>query len=369
VILTPAAPIVIDFGIASAADATSLTGTGMVLGSSGWMAPEQLAGTSVGPAADVFAWAATVAYAATGRPPFGVGRAEAVSYRVVHGDPDLDGVPDWLGPLLIAGLTKDPGRRPTVSDILQYLRHQVADAPTVADAVTRVWQFPTPPSASRSPRPRRVATLSAAAVLAVAGTVIAGSLVMTGDEDRAGAPPASAAAAASTTTPDATAAGSSSFPFTAAPATSATTTSAPPPSTVPATTARPPAPSPDIPQLAAEIDPASDEDVATVLDFIDAHQQQVVQLDLRFRDPSDERILQQAENEEPAYLYVRGSCDVDAQFCEGGFEMQIEDLTAVGDSTLHLEHGAWILSGRFAVQGTGVFQGIFSLTLRAVPIA
>jgi len=339
------------------------------------MAPEQLAGNNVGPAADVFAWAATMAYAATGPPPFGVGRAEAVSYRVVHGDPDLDGIPDWLGSLLNTSLTKDPGQRPTVNGILQDLRPQVADAPTVvADAVTRVWHSSTPPSASPARSPRRVTTLSAAALLAVVSTVIARSLVMTGGEDRAGTPPASAAVP--TTTPNPTAAGSSTFPFTAAPATTVSTTSAPPPSTVPATTASlpptaapPPAPSSCVPQLAVDIDAASDEDVSTVIDFIDAHQQQVVQLDLRIPVPSDERILQHAENEEPAYLYVRGGCDVNAQFCEGGFEMQIEDLTAVSDATLHLEHGAWIVHGRFAVQGTGVFQGIFSLALRAVPIA
>ena len=77
VILTDAGPKVIDFGIARALDATSVTKTGMMVGSAGFMAPEQISGHP-GPAADIFVWGVTVAYAATGRPPFGAGATNAV---------------------------------------------------------------------------------------------------------------------------------------------------------------------------------------------------------------------------------------------------------------------------------------------------
>src|SRR5689334_12508486 len=120
VILTDAGPKVIDFGIAQALDATSLTRTGMMVGSAGFMAPEQISGRP-GPAADIFVWGVTVAYAATGQPPFGTGDTHAVLYRVMHGDPDIAGVRDPLRPLVAAALTKDPGQRPTAQQLLDRL--------------------------------------------------------------------------------------------------------------------------------------------------------------------------------------------------------------------------------------------------------
>src|SRR6185437_3261358 len=107
VILTGAGPKVIDFGIAQALDATSLTRTGMMVGSAGFMAPEQISGRP-GPPTDIFVWGVTVAYAATGQPPFGTGDTHAVLYRVMHGDPDISGVPDPLRSLVAAALTKAP---------------------------------------------------------------------------------------------------------------------------------------------------------------------------------------------------------------------------------------------------------------------
>ena len=120
VILTEAGPKVIDFGIARALDATPMTRTGMMVGSAGFMAPEQISGRP-GPAADVFVWGVTVAYAATGQPPFGTGDTHAVLYRVMYGDPDIAAVPDPLGPLVAAALTKDPGQRPTAQQLLDRL--------------------------------------------------------------------------------------------------------------------------------------------------------------------------------------------------------------------------------------------------------
>lgn len=111
---------VIDFGIAQAADATALTRTGVTVGTVGYMAPEQVRGQA-GPPADVFAWALTVAYATTGRPPFGTGPAEAVLYRVLHHQPDLDGVPARLTALLTPALAKSPERRPSSRQLLAEL--------------------------------------------------------------------------------------------------------------------------------------------------------------------------------------------------------------------------------------------------------
>jgi serine/threonine protein kinase len=137
VILTQAGPKVIDFGIAQALDATPMTRTGMMVGSAGFMAPEQISGRP-GPAADIFVWGVTVAYAATGQPPFGTGDTHAVLYRVMHGDPEIVGVPDPLRPLVAAALTKDPEQRPTAQQLLGRLT-----SPAVAPSPRRAYDSPT----------------------------------------------------------------------------------------------------------------------------------------------------------------------------------------------------------------------------------
>ena len=78
-----------------------MTKTGMMIGSLGFMAPEQISGRP-GPEADIFAWGVTVAYAATGRSPFGAGNSHSILYRVMYGDPDIASVPDSLLPLVEA---------------------------------------------------------------------------------------------------------------------------------------------------------------------------------------------------------------------------------------------------------------------------
>ena len=85
-----------DFGIAQALDAASVTKTGMMVGSASFMAPEQISGRP-GQAADIFVWGVTVAYAATGQSPFGTGDTNAVLYRVLHADPDIGAVPARSG--------------------------------------------------------------------------------------------------------------------------------------------------------------------------------------------------------------------------------------------------------------------------------
>ena len=117
VLLTATGPKVIDFGIAQALDTTSLTRTGITVGSAGFMAPEQIMGRA-GTAADVFTWAVTVAYAAGGRSPFGTGASDAIMYRIVHAAPDISAVPPDLHPLVEAALAKDPQARPTAAQLL-----------------------------------------------------------------------------------------------------------------------------------------------------------------------------------------------------------------------------------------------------------
>ncbi|WP_030913762.1 serine/threonine-protein kinase [Streptosporangium amethystogenes] len=112
VILTDGEPVVIDFGIACALDSPSVTASGAVLGTPGYLAPEVLEGTGSGSEADVFAFGATLAYASTARHPYGTGPASAIGYRVVHHPPDLEGVPGWLEPLLRECLLRDPAARP-----------------------------------------------------------------------------------------------------------------------------------------------------------------------------------------------------------------------------------------------------------------
>ncbi|MGW5096831.1 serine/threonine-protein kinase [Streptomyces nodosus] len=113
ILLSPKGPRIIDFGIAWATGASTLTHVGTAVGSPGFLAPEQVRGAAVTPATDVFALGATLAYAATGDSPFGHGSSEVMLYRVVHEEPQLHGVPDALAPLVHACLAKDPEERPS----------------------------------------------------------------------------------------------------------------------------------------------------------------------------------------------------------------------------------------------------------------
>jgi len=113
VVMAAGAPVLIDFGIAHTPDATRITEAGMFIGTPGYLPPEVVEGQSFGPPADVHSWASTMAFAATGRPPFGTGSYETIFYRIVAGQPDLAGIPARLMPLVTAALSRDPGSRPT----------------------------------------------------------------------------------------------------------------------------------------------------------------------------------------------------------------------------------------------------------------
>ncbi len=122
VLLAVDGPRLIDFGIARATDETAITSTDLVVGTPGFLSPEQAEarGAAVGPASDIFSLGCLLAYAASGRPPFGTGTADALLYRTVHDEPDLAGIEageDTEGvellTLLHLCLTKDPADRPT----------------------------------------------------------------------------------------------------------------------------------------------------------------------------------------------------------------------------------------------------------------
>lgn len=126
-------PILIDFGLARVAEDPRLTHTGWLLGTPGYLAPEILYGDEATPAADVHSWAATVAYAATGRPPYGRGPAMAIMDRARRGEHDLSGLEGPLAAVLDAALDPDPLARPLLAEILAWLRPLSTrpDAPVV----------------------------------------------------------------------------------------------------------------------------------------------------------------------------------------------------------------------------------------------
>ncbi|MEO3827282.1 protein kinase [Actinomadura sp. B10D3] len=121
VLLSTFGPRVIDFGIARSLDGTRLTATGGIVGTPAFMAPEQLDGRGATPASDVFAWGATVAFAAKGGPCFGGNSIPAIIHQIVSGEPDLSGLDGTLLGAVQAALAKDPARRPSAQSLLDGL--------------------------------------------------------------------------------------------------------------------------------------------------------------------------------------------------------------------------------------------------------
>ncbi len=119
VMISDGEPVIIDFGIAQLHETTRLTMTGMFMGTPGYLAPEVIEGKESGAASDVHSWGATVAFAATGRPPYGTGPFETIFYRIMHGGPNLDTLPAPLQPLVLDALSRDPARRPSPAEIGQ----------------------------------------------------------------------------------------------------------------------------------------------------------------------------------------------------------------------------------------------------------
>ncbi|GAA4327699.1 hypothetical protein GCM10023178_40480 [Actinomadura luteofluorescens] len=150
-------PTLIDFGIAHESGAEQITRRGMVVGTPAYLAPELIEGERATTASDVFSWASTVAYAATGRPPFGTGPSAAVMRRVTSRRPDLGEMQGPLRELAARCLDKNPAARPTASQIVRALREGQAPAP--------------------KPRPTRIPRYRWRMMVALGGVVAAGFLL------------------------------------------------------------------------------------------------------------------------------------------------------------------------------------------------
>ncbi|MGW2785917.1 serine/threonine-protein kinase [Streptomyces populi] len=231
VILAPSGPQVLDFGIAHALDGTSVTRTGVLTGTPGWISPEHYRTGAVGPHGDVFAWGALVAYAATGRLPFGSGAVDAVAFRVMSAEPDLDGVPADLLPLVEKALSKEPADRPSAAqlaaagaELLAVQATAVAQLDSgqqltlIPDLISSLHWDPAPQDEASWPSPARhgnrvriyVAVAVAAAVLGSIGGAFAAS--QSSDDGRVGGLAAQSGRATSAATVDAAAKKSVSQP-------------------------------------------------------------------------------------------------------------------------------------------------------------
>lgn len=208
VLLAADGPRLIDFGIARHAGATALTATGALLGTPGYLAPEQATAGETGPPCDLFALGGVLVFAATGHRPFGEGSAPGVLFRTVHEDPDLRGLPAGLRAPVTACLAKDPGERPTARDAeallsatgpadtwdVPGLNALIAERSTAALALPDPEPLPRGPESAASepaPRPSRRRFLTAGATGAVL-LATGGTAWIAARRDRSGgAPPGS----------------------------------------------------------------------------------------------------------------------------------------------------------------------------------
>ncbi|MQY09365.1 protein kinase domain-containing protein [Actinomadura macrotermitis] len=146
VLLSISGPRVIDFGIARALDeASSHTRTGQLVGTPGYIAPEQVTGHTVTPAVDIFAWGCLVAYAANAQNPFGRGSFEMMVGRALHAEPELGALTEPLAGLVAKALAKDPEQRPTAQGLLLSLVGGASES-AVNTTLGEAWSSPPPPA-------------------------------------------------------------------------------------------------------------------------------------------------------------------------------------------------------------------------------
>lgn len=131
ILITADGPVLTDIGVARALAAGGVPADP---GVPSFQAPEQLTGAGLGPGTDLWAWAAVIATAASGKPPFGEDRADAVAARVTGSEPELHRLPDSVRDLVIMALSKDPFRRPTAETVLQTLLRRGLELPGAQQA-------------------------------------------------------------------------------------------------------------------------------------------------------------------------------------------------------------------------------------------
>ncbi|MCB0915271.1 MAG: protein kinase [Actinobacteria bacterium] len=146
VILAPDRPVLIDFGIAVSEEATSLTATGLVTGSASWLSPEQAELKPVTIASDVFSLGSLLAFAGSGRPPFGQGSPIPVLAAIATKEPDLSGLTTPQISLVRAMLSKDPVDRPTPRQLLDRVKRPPSGTPDVPDPSPEVVTTPVIPA-------------------------------------------------------------------------------------------------------------------------------------------------------------------------------------------------------------------------------
>jgi Protein kinase domain len=171
VLLAEDGPRLIDFGISRSLESSSLTRTGMVVGSPGFMSPEQAEGRPVGPESDIFSLGAILTFAATGEGPFGEGSTVALLYRVVTSQPNVQGVPDEIRPAIEHCLAKYPQQRPTAAQLLAQLSIAEVVADPSREGTTRKSALP----GRARQAPASAAAAGAAAAGAAAGTALDGT--------------------------------------------------------------------------------------------------------------------------------------------------------------------------------------------------
>jgi eukaryotic-like serine/threonine-protein kinase len=201
VLLGPDGPRVVDFGIARLIDAATMT-SGLI-GTPSYISPEQLSGARPTSAVDIFAWAVTMIFAATGRQAFGADTVVAVMHRIMTEQPDLSGVPPSLRPAVQDCLNKDPQARPSARDLLLHLvdpsqrlagtplgqtpptmpvahLRPVADTGPLPDDDVPVRTGPVsePAGFTITPRSRRWPVLAASGAVAVVALIVAGVVLL-----------------------------------------------------------------------------------------------------------------------------------------------------------------------------------------------
>ncbi|CAM5722472.1 Serine/threonine-protein kinase OS=Streptomyces alboniger OX=132473 GN=CP975_19945 PE=4 SV=1 [Streptomyces alboniger] len=210
VLMTENGPRVIDFGISRASDNQSLTTTGRMIGTPPFMSPEQLASPrGVTPASDVFSLGSLLVFAAVGTGPFDADSPYITGYQVVHGTPDLGGVPEGLLGIVERCLDKDPAARPGLTDIhrmLQTLPESDAIASPKTGQSANSWRHPTSPSAAttsagaatgtRKGRRTRMLLTGLGAALAVTGLGIGVGVFVSGPDTTAASETAASGATA-----------------------------------------------------------------------------------------------------------------------------------------------------------------------------
>jgi serine/threonine protein kinase len=164
VLLADTGPRVVDFGIARHFDTqeSAVTATGMVVGTPGYLAPEQLSGRQLGPGVDIFAWGTTMVFAATGQAPFDADSLPVIINKILNEHPDLSALPGPLRELVGRCLSKDPARRPAAAPLLLELLGHVGAAPAGEEALqegTRVAaEMPAPPPVASPSAPAPATT-------------------------------------------------------------------------------------------------------------------------------------------------------------------------------------------------------------------